>query len=88
MIPTKDWWYMRKTRDWKVTTTKETTTEHIKNTIAYIKRVWLRYHWVVRDYESLVQDYDEYYYDWPDKERDKEIIKLFEEELKLRWEKL
>lgn len=84
MIPAKDWWYIWKTRDWKVLTTKEMTTEHIKNTIAYLKRVWLRYHWAIRDRDyDIVVDY----YDWPDKARDQEMIKLFEEELKLRWEK-
>lgn len=59
------------------------TTEHIKNTINYLKRVWLRYHWPVRDWDK---DIVVCFYDWPDKARDQEIIKLFEEELKLRWE--
>jgi len=76
---------IRQTKDWRYIKVCDMTTEHIKNTISYLKRVWLRYHWLVRDYDSLVQDYEEYYYDWPDKERDKEYIKAFEEELRLRW---
>lgn len=83
MMKAKDGWYLRRTRDWEVLTTKQMTISHIKNCIKYIKKYGMRYHWIIEDYDS---DRQTEFYDWPNRERDNETIKLLEEELRLRWE--